>query len=120
MVRLSSATDVDVCTVRVAVQTQQSALQAEAPSVFVLKKLVALVPENSPVGTVVVTPPIVRTEDVVTFRTDSKHFSVDESSGRVRTLVPLDYEGPVKTRHLRIMANDTGRSVMSVQVRDHK
>ena len=78
--------------------------------------MAALVPENSPPGTLVALPPLLKSEGV-SFRTDSRAFSVDARTGEVRTLVALDYEGGgPKAHHLRVFADDEGRSVMRLQV----
>ena len=73
-------------------------------------------PENSPPGTLVARPPLLKSEGV-SFRTDSRAFSVDAKTGEVRTLVALDYEGGgPKAHHLRVFADDEARSVMRLQV----
>ena len=117
VVRMTTAVDVDACLVRIKLVQRQSSTETSAPSVFALDKLVALVPENSPVGTLVATPPLLNFGGRhFQFRTDSKHFSVEPDTAQIRTLVPLDYEGATKSHHLRIIANDTSRSTINVQV----
>merc|ERR1719400_418228 len=103
---MTTAVDVDACLVRIKL-VRQSSKETPAPSVFALDKLVALVPENSPVGTFVATPPLNFEPGRFKFRTDSKHFSIEPHTAQIRTLIPLDYEGATKSHHLRIIANDS-------------
>ena len=116
VIRIGTPNDVSVCLVSVRVEGEAKASNSKKSSIFSLPKMVALVPENSPVGSFVAIPPT-KDQREVSFRTDSKQFSVNSETGQIRTLVPLDYEG-VKTYHLRLLANDSSGqlSIMNVQI----
>merc|ERR1719322_1926567 len=85
-------------------------------TIFPLNKLVTSVKENMPSGTLVMRIP--RKSDVnrkITFQAPSSSlFSVDSKTGDVRTKASLDYESGVTAHNLRILANTSANTRLSV------
>ena len=120
VLRTGSKQEFSICKVQVVVKKpardRDDSIHGTLNKIFPVDNLAASIKENLPAGTFVFKIPTNLTPNKrITFQAPaSALFSVDQKTGIIRSKGSLDYESGVTTHHLRILANTSSHSRLSV------